>query len=69
MAIEIGTKVKATCIDNAEYIGTLLEICLGIDRENPTMASIIIEEEANEDMQYGQVHIWCNGLKNIETLK
>lgn len=65
MALEIGTKVKVTCLDETEYVGKLTNICIGIDPDNPTQASIILQENENEKMQ---VHIWCNGIKNIEPL-
>ena len=50
------------------YEGILYEICLGMSKEEPTQASIIISEEKSDNMKYGQAHIWCNGLKNIEIL-
>lgn len=69
MAIEKGQKVRATCIDGEIYEGILYEICLGISKEEPTQASIILEEEKSDNMTYGQAHLWCNGLKNIEVLE
>ena len=68
MAIEKGDRVRATCLNGEMYEGIVYEICLGINSEYPTKCSIFIEEEQNENMSYGQVHIWCDGLKNIEKL-
>lgn len=69
-SIEIGKKVKVTCIDGDTYAGVLEEICIGVDPENPTQTSIIIEEKNidGKDTLYGQIHIWCNSLKHIELL-
>lgn len=71
MSIEIGKKIIATCLDGDKYVGLLTEICIGIDPENPTQTSIIVEEEKTngKDIFYGQVHIWCRSLKNIEELE
>lgn len=69
MAIEVGMKVKAECINGEIYIGTLTHICLGMSSEEPTQASIILEEGGDpKAMTYGNVHIWCMGLKNIEEI-
>lgn len=68
MAIEKGDRIRATCMDGEEYEGILHDICIGIDKEEPTQASIIIEEDESENMKFGQAHLWCNGLKKIEKL-
>lgn len=70
MAIEVGMKVKATSQNGDIYIGTLTDICLGMCKEIPTQASIIIKEETEKELlAWGQVHIWCSGLKNIEPIE
>lgn len=68
MAIHIGTKVKATCLNGEIYEGILHDVCIGIDKEQPAQASIIISEEKSADMKYGQVHIFCSDLAGIENL-
>lgn len=45
MAIKVNDKVKATLLDGSTYIGTLTDICLGIDTDNPTQASIILTDD------------------------
>ena len=69
MAIEVNDKVKATLLDGSNYIGTLTDICLEMDKDNPTQASIILRDDVASEETYGNVHIWCNGLKNIEIIK
>lgn len=69
MAFKVDDKVKVTLLDDSKYIGTLTDICLGIDKDNPTQASIILRDDVTSKQTYGDVHLWCNGLKNIEVIK
>lgn len=69
MAIEAGQKVRIICLNGEIYEGILYKICLGMSKEKPTQASVIISEEKSDNMKYGQVHIWCNELKDIQVLK
>ena len=69
MAIKKGQKVRVTCLDGKIYEGVLRHICLGISKEEPTQASIILKEEESDNMRYIQAHLWCNSLKNIEVLE
>lgn len=68
MVIEQGDKVKATCVDGTDYVGTIYKIALGFNNEQPTQASIFLTEDKSEDMKYGQAHIFCEYLKAIEKL-
>lgn len=69
MAIEVGMKVKAECVNGEIYIGTLTHICLGMSKEKPTQASIILYEGGDPEAKtYGNALIWCMGLKNIEEI-
>lgn len=68
MVIEEGQKVKATCLNGAVYVGIIYKICLGLDKEKPTEASIFISKEKSDDMKYGHAQLWCCELKNIEAL-
>lgn len=68
MAIEVGNKLKVECISGEIYDGELAHICLGIDPEQPTKASIILIDNFRKKTTYGNVHIWCDGIKHIEVI-
>ncbi len=69
MAIKVNDKIKATLLDDSNYIGTLTDICLGINKDNPSQASIILRDDVASEKTYGNVHLWCNELKSIEVIK
>jgi hypothetical protein len=62
MAFEIGEKVIAEHKDGDIFIGTLTSVLIGVDSENPTKASITIEDKSTDT----QVMLWCDGLKDIK---
>ncbi len=69
MAIEVGSKLRVECVNGEIYDGELTHICLAMDPEQPTKASIILIDNLCKQKTYGNVHIWCDSIKYIEVIK
>jgi hypothetical protein len=63
--MDIGTEIAVVCLDGDTYTGKLIDICIGIDKENLKRTCIIIEESENTQKTYGQVLIWCDDIKTV----
>lgn len=61
----IGTEITVICLDGDTYTGRLMEVCIGVDREDLKRTCIIIEEPESAKKFYGQVLIWCDDIETI----
>ena len=52
--MDIGTEIAVVCLDGDTYTGKLIDICIGIDKENLKRTCIIIEETENTQRHMGR---------------